>query len=100
MMKEVLGRRFWHSEWASPDLVLIDGGLGQVSAAQQALRGKHGVAVIGLAKRLERPAIAGYYRSLPPNDPGLNLLKRVRDEAHRFAKSYHSLLRMKRMMDN
>jgi excinuclease ABC subunit C len=91
MLAQVLTRRFHHLEWPMPDLVVVDGGLGQVSAAIKSL--PKNIPIIGLAKRLERPAIFGKYRYVKSNNPGLNLLKRIRDEAHRFANSYHKLIR-------
>jgi excinuclease ABC subunit C len=95
-----------------PDLIMIDGGKGQLSAALKA-RDDLGltVAMVGLAKRHELlytplegvPQIQGgtsrSYREieLPMNSPGLLLLRKLRDEAHRFALSYHRKLRDKRM---
>ena len=84
-----------------PNLYVVDGGAPQVNAAQAVLDdlGVDDVAVIGLAKRLEEvwvPAEADPV-ILPRNSEGLYLLQRVRDEAHRFAVSYHRSLRSKRM---
>lgn len=95
MIAQVISRRFSHAEWTAPDLLLIDGGLGQVNATFKSLPHGTNIPIIGLAKRLERPAISGKYRTLPKDNPAINLLKRIRDEAHRFAKSYHKLLRSK-----
>lgn len=111
-MYEVLTRRFRHAiqaedpAWARPDLVVIDGGKGQLGMAVAALvdlgielGGDHGVEVIGLAK--ERDLEAGsvpdrIYRrnvkdSIPlrSNSPELYMLARIRDEAHRFANTFH-----------
>ena len=85
-----------------PDLMMVDGGKGQLSIASEVLN-KHELGqqpVIGLAKRLEEVFIPGQSEplSLPKTSPALNLLKRVRDEAHRFAVTYHRKLRSKRTL--
>ena len=111
MMEEVLRRRFSHglrelqearpggkfSEF--PDLVLVDGGKGQLNVALRVLRelGLSGIEVAALAKREEeiyRPGREGPIR-LPRDSAALRLLQRLRDEAHRFAVEYHRLLRRK-----
>ncbi len=94
---------------AWPDLVLIDGGAGQMSAAQGVLAelGLHGLAIAGIAKGPDRNA--GRERffmpgkppfSLPPNDPVLYFVQRLRDEAHRFAIGSHRMKRKKAMTEN
>ena len=94
---------------AWPDLVLIDGGQGQLSAAQSVLAelGLHGLAIVGIAKGPDRNA--GRERffmpgkppfSLPPNDPVLYFVQRLRDEAHRFAIGSHRAKRKKAMAEN
>ncbi|MDP3954742.1 MAG: GIY-YIG nuclease family protein [bacterium] len=99
MMREVLERRLRHKEWRIPDLILVDGGKGQVGGAVELLRELSlNVPVVGLAKRLEILVIPKFpityvELSLPKNSPALNLLKRIRDEAHRFANAYHRKLR-------
>jgi excinuclease ABC subunit C len=84
-----------------PNLYVVDGGAPQVNAAQAVLDdlGVDDVAVIGLAKRLEEVWVPGEPDPLimPRNSEGLYLLQRVRDEAHRFAISYHRSKRSKRM---
>jgi len=100
MIKEILTRRLAHPEWGSPDLILVDGGKGQVAAAKKAiLQNKKNIPVIGLAKREEKiiiPQEKGFFTlRLPRTSPALHLLQRLRDEAHRFALSYHRLLRQK-----
>ena len=110
---EVIKRRFRDGgeKGGLPDLLVIDGGLGQLSAAKAVLDELHlgSVAVIGLAKeRVERDATATEIRRRPeriflpgrknpvvlmPNSTALFLLQRVRDEAHRFANTYHRKLR-------
>jgi excinuclease ABC subunit C len=84
-----------------PDLIIVDGGKGQLSAACRELQrlGLHDLPIIGLAK--EREEIYRPGRALPlqlPLDSGaLRLLQRIRDEAHRFANAYHQLLMKKRV---
>jgi excinuclease ABC subunit C len=94
MIAEVVTRRFSHPEWPKPDLLVIDGGKGQVRAAQNAP-----VPVIGLAKRFEEIIIPTEKNfkilRIPYTSPALHVLERIRDEAHRFAISYHRLLRKK-----
>lgn len=94
MMKEVLMRRF-KNNWSSPDLVLVDGGRGQVNAALSVLRSLNlKLPVIGLAKGLDRKKdelITS--RTLPRAE--ISLFKEVRDEAHRFAKGYYEKLHRK-----
>jgi len=84
-----------------PNLVVVDGGLPQVNAAQAALTalGVDDVAVVGLAKRLEEVWVPGqdFPVILPRNSEGLYLLQRVRDEAHRFAIAFHRQRRSKAM---
>ncbi|PKK85492.1 MAG: excinuclease ABC subunit C [Thermoplasmata archaeon HGW-Thermoplasmata-1] len=85
-----------------PDLVVIDGGAGQLKAAMAALRSADAKApVVSLAKRFEeihRPK-PGAPIKLGKDDPALKLLVRIRDEAHRFAITYHRLLRSKEMVE-
>lgn len=84
-----------------PNLVVVDGGLPQVNAAAAALRdvGIVDVAIIGLAKRLEEVWVPGdeFPVLLPRTSEGLYLLQRVRDEAHRFAVTFHRERRSKTM---
>ncbi len=83
-----------------PDLMMVDGGKGQLAGASEVLKKfeLERQPVIGLAKRLEEVFVPGKSDplSIPKTSPALNLLKRVRDEAHRFAISYHRKLRSKR----
>jgi excinuclease ABC subunit C len=114
MMREVLGRRFARlekedpdrsrGEW--PDLLLIDGGKGQLSAVCEVLEdaGVHDVPVVGVAKGPDRNAgrevfhlPGGREITLPPNSPLLFYLQRLRDEAHRFAIGAHRQKRAKSM---
>ena len=108
--REVLRRRFHRAleaeegvaeelRWRLPDLVVIDGGLGQVNAARGVLDalGVHDTPVIGLAKEREEVFLPGLPEPLvlPANSQALYLLQRLRDEAHRFAVAYHRKLRAK-----
>ncbi len=147
MMQEILQRRLRHPEWSMPDLIIVDGGKGQVSAALNALKEYSrkvnnlamkqfsneitNIPIIGLAKREEVivfpltrhsgesrfnrddsriPLVQGGKRfwtsqndaiisfseiSLPKDSPALHLIMRIRDEAHRFAITYHKKLRSK-----
>src|SRR6266478_4660844 len=87
-----------------PDLIIVDGGKGQLSAACRELQrlGLHDLPIIGLAKEHEeiyRPARSLPLR-LPMDSPALRLLQRIRDEAHRFANTYHQLLMKKRVEES
>jgi excinuclease ABC subunit C len=84
-----------------PDLIIVDGGKGQLSSACRELQrlGLHELPIIGLAKEYEeiyRPGRA-LPLVLPPESGALRLLQRIRDEAHRFANTYHQLLMKKRI---
>ncbi len=109
MMREMLERRFKHSlddaptkKWPLPDLILIDGGKGQLNAAAAVISNSkyqitNKIPMLGLAKRLEEIFLPGKKDPivLPQNSIGLFLLQRIRDEAHRFAVKYHRHLRSK-----
>lgn len=101
MIKEVLERRFKRGGWEKPDLIIVDGGKGQVSAAQSVLSvNKIKIPLIGLAKREETIVIKesdNVFKEvlLPKNSKALHLIMRIRDEAHRFAITYHKKLRSK-----
>jgi excinuclease ABC subunit C len=87
-----------------PDLIIVDGGKGQLSAACRELQrlGLHDLPIIGLAKEREeiyRPGRALSLR-LPMDSSALRLLQRIRDEAHRFANAYHQLLMKKRVEES
>ncbi len=117
MMREVLERRFGRAlrenknpdapppDW--PDLVLIDGGAGQLSAARGMLTdlGAHDVRLVGIAKGPDRDAGREWFHTdgkppfqLPPRDPVLYFLQRLRDEAHRFAITTHRAGRSKALV--
>jgi excinuclease ABC subunit C len=102
MMREMLQRRFkGHSDaeqkWGTPDLVLIDGGKGHLSAAVAALKeaGAADIPIISIAKENEDIFQPGHPGPLPIDKSSheLHLLQRIRDEAHRFAVTYHRKLR-------
>lgn len=99
MIKEIITRQYKKSKY--PDLILIDGGKGQVGAVCKVV--PSGVKVAGLAKRYEE-LYPGTKRKtplqLPKDSPALKLLMRIRDEAHRFAITYHRKLRRKRLRAN
>jgi excinuclease ABC subunit C len=109
--QEVLRRRFRATKagdegseeerrWAMPDLVIVDGGKGQVSAAKEVLDelGLHDMPLAGLAKEREELFLPGRSEPvvLPPTSSALYLVQRLRDEAHRFAITYHRTLRDRR----
>jgi excinuclease ABC subunit C len=102
-MAEYAGRRT-ELPISFPDLIIVDGGKGQLSAACRELQqlGLHDVAIIGLAKEFEEIYRPGRPQPLRlPHDSGaLQLLQRIRDEAHRFANSYHQLLMKRRVAES
>ncbi len=86
-----------------PDLIVVDGGKGQLNAAVKAMEEvRIHLPVIGLAKKQELIYLPNQSEplSLPMDSPALTLLRRLRDEAHRFALSYHRKLRTKRLFGN
>lgn len=97
MMREVVRRRLAHKEWPMPDLLIVDGGKGQVSAASRVLKeNKMDLPLIGLAKREEIIITTDLKEIVLPKDSKvLHLVMRIRDEAHRFAITYHRILRSK-----
>lgn len=113
-MSEAISRRLSQKnikQWGLPNLFLIDGGKGQVSAAYQAMaKCAYKIPMIGLAKRYEEiivPVIGDQDKLegfnvivLNKADDGLKLLMRIRDESHRFAVSYHSVLKRNRQKVN
>jgi excinuclease ABC subunit C len=106
-MAEVVGRRYarLREEGADlPDLVMVDGGAGQLSAALRALEQLQlgSLPVIGLAKQMEEIYVPGQPEPLrlARNSPALHLIQRLRDEAHRFANAYHQTLRKRRIQES
>jgi excinuclease ABC subunit C len=112
-LREAVSRRFARiraAESPCPDLLLIDGGAGQVGAVLPALQelGFHGLLVIGVSKGPDRRAGQeklfradnGRTLSLPPDSPALRVIQRVRDEAHRFAIQGHRRKRARRHQES
>ncbi|MXW04918.1 MAG: excinuclease ABC subunit UvrC [Gemmatimonadetes bacterium] len=105
MMQEVVGRRYRRlidENKPLPDLILIDGGKGQLSSVRQVLNelGLVDLPVIGLAKRLEEVFRPGQSEPIlvPRSSPALKMLMQARDEAHRFAVTFHRQQRGRRMI--
>lgn len=95
MHQEMMHRRLNHPEWPLPNLFLIDGGRGQVRASGQEIQ-KQGInrPIYGIAKRMEwLYPIEGEVIKIPKNALSLRLIQKIRDEAHRFAITYHKKLR-------
>jgi len=106
-MKEVLTRRLkrlGEQNWDKPDLMIIDGGKGQLSSVMQIIEelGIDGIDVVSLAKKHEEVFLPKQSEPviLPQNSSALFLFQRIRDEAHRFAITYHRKLRSKSMTKN
>jgi len=110
-MKEVLSRRLsrlGEPKWEKPDLIIIDGGKGQLSSVMQIVKdmgikiGKDGIDFVSLAKREEEVFLPNQSKSilLPRDSNALYLIQRIRDEAHRFAITYHRDLRSKALKHN
>jgi excinuclease ABC subunit C len=103
MMREVLNRLL-KNDWPVPDLIVLDGGKGQLSTILNLFE-ELGVSIpiIGLAKRYETIVYRenGVFMelNLPKDNEGLKLLQRLRDEAHRFAQKYHHNLRLKKISE-
>lgn len=105
-MKEVLTRRLSHlgeSKWEKPDLIIIDGGKGQLSSVMQIIEelGVKDIDVVSLAKKNEEVFLPKQSKPviLPRNSSALFLFQRIRDEAHRFAITFHRKLRSKSMVE-
>ncbi|MEM6884829.1 MAG: excinuclease ABC subunit UvrC [Verrucomicrobiota bacterium] len=106
-MAEVVRRRYARlikEEKPLPDLIVVDGGKGQLSSAVRELEalGRHGQRIIGLAKQREEIFTPGVSEPivLPHSSGAIRLLQRVRDEAHRTANGYHQLLMKRRMSES
>ena len=109
-MKEVLSRRLsrlGEPKWEKPDLIIIDGGKGQLSSVMQIVEemgikvGKGGIDFVSLAKREEEVFLPNQTDSilLPRDSNALYLIQRIRDEAHRFAITFHRDLRSKKLKE-
>lgn len=109
MLQEAVARRQNHPEWGTPNLIIVDGGKGQVRSVLKALTWN--VQVIGIAKRPDR-LVLPYYETqnkkaklkyhlvgLPATHPTLQLIQQIRDESHRFAQKQHKRRRLKKMFD-
>jgi len=97
MMREVIRRRF-RNTWDKPDLILIDGGRGQVGVAVKILKDlKLGIPVVGLAKGPDRKKDELITSQVLPRSE-IKVFKQVRDEAHRFAKGYYQKLHRKKLV--
>ncbi len=101
-MKEVLTRRLsrlGEKNWEKPDLIIIDGGKGQLSSVMEVVEemGITGIDFVSLAKREEEVFLPHQSKSIriPMNSNAMFLIQRIRDEAHRFAITYHRSLRSK-----
>ncbi|MBY0449576.1 MAG: excinuclease ABC subunit UvrC [Cyanobacteria bacterium] len=92
-MAEVIARRIQHPDWGMPDLMIIDGGKGQLSAAKKSLEqaGIWDQPIVSLAKQFEEVFLPGESRPvlLSRSSNALFLMQQIRDEAHRFAITYH-----------
>lgn len=108
-LREVIERRLKHDEWEFPELVILDGGIGQVNAVKELLwaqnivvigRDKSGDHTRNAAVRIIIPGVDGIDRLVPlaPNSHIAKLIARIDDEAHRFAITYHTLLKRKSML--
>ena len=99
-MKEVISRRFHHPEWGVPDLLLLDGGIPQLSIVTPVI--PKNIPTMALAKR--RETLYFYNKNIVTilnlniEDPVLNLFRNIRDEAHRFATTFHIEKRRKSLL--
>lgn len=108
MMEEVLGRRFNSTQndkkkWSSPDLIIVDGGKGQLSIAIEVLNSLSvNIPVISIAKKYETIIIHKNNQyieiNLPDSNKALNFIKNTRDEAHRFGINYYRKLHQKNLV--
>ena len=109
MLQEAIVRRQKHPEWGKADLIMIDGGKGQVRAVAKVCESN--TPIIGLVKNPDRLVVLGRNLNdstrfitkiitLPADHPTLKMLQRLRDEAHRFAKKQHSRLRTKSLLES
>lgn len=92
MMRMMLERRLKHDEWPLPDIVLIDGGVGQINAVRHLFQGKENILLLGMAKGVDRKSDTLYQSDgviLEMSYDLKHFLQNIRDEAHRFAISTH-----------
>ena len=102
MIEEVIKRRLKHKDWGKANLMVIDGGKPQVRTVMEVMSGLgENTPLIGIAKRPDRLIIGkDSFITVRPrlNHPGFRLVQALRDESHRFAKTYHLYLRGKKML--
>jgi len=110
MLKEILTRRFNRKDWGMPELILIDGGKGQLNAAKEVLQNlsltlkssdlKEKIVKVAIMSIAKGPSRKGrkIFKTKDAVDLPIKLIEELRDEAHRFAIQYHRLLRKKNMM--
>lgn len=107
MLQEALQRRQRHPEWGMPDLVVIDGGKGQVRSVLKVWQHPT-IPVIGIAKDPDRLILPDFSREklffhelrLDSTNPALMLIQRIRDEAHRFSQKQHKKNRLRALLQN
>jgi excinuclease ABC subunit C len=101
-MEEVLSRRFRMTDLPTPDLIVIDGGKGQLSSSLKIMKnyGLEDIDILGLAKKEELLYKEGDSEGIfiPRGEKALHIVTAIRDEAHRFAISYHRTIRDKEMV--
>jgi len=114
MIAEVMARRLQHTEWPTPNLIIIDGGKGQLSSAYRTMQNfntqsnskfnnsktKINIPIVSLAKKQEEIFVPDKSTSIkiPKNTPAFFLIQRIRDEAHRFAITYYRLKHTKALI--
>lgn len=96
MLSQILNRRLNHSDWTYPDLIVLDGGRGQLAMADKYWPAEiKKIPMIALAKKMEEIYLLNGKLRLDRRNPALKLLQRLRDEAHRFALTYNRKKRLK-----
>jgi excinuclease ABC subunit C len=99
MLAEILRRRF-DNDWPMPNLIIIDGGVGQLNIVRKIIleKAKVNIPIIAIAKGIDRKGEKLFFAGRRVLDD-INLIKQIRDEAHRFAVSYHRILRRKKLTE-
>jgi len=109
-IKQIISRRLNHPEWLYPQVILVDGGKGQISSAFEAIKEKQldtQICLLGLTKKketivipiMEKRNIVGWEMlNYSENNPTLQLLQQIRDESHRFAHKYYKKLYLKNLL--
>jgi excinuclease ABC subunit C len=103
MMYEIIRRRFGHTNWPLPDLVIVDGGIPQASQAMKAISEyPSATPCVGLAKRFESLIVKNGHAwttiHISTTQPSIQILMRIRDESHRFAHRYHLVRRSRHFL--